>query len=77
MRQAFARWPGLEKAEEQSTARGTGGHASPVMMTCRELWEIRWDQLHLASLQVYACARMCRASRANHGTCLAPVLEGT
>lgn len=56
---AVARSPGLEKGastEQQSTARGTGGHASSVMMTCRELWEIRWDQLHSASLQVDACA---------------------
>ena len=64
------------KALEQRAGReeqvGTLHRASPVnMMTCRELWEIRWDQLHLAhsaSLQVYAsvcaCARMCRPARA-------------
>lgn len=80
--ESLARWPGLEKkkvegssqqkcAECQSTAQGTSGHARPVSDDLqggeRSFGRFRWDQLHSASLQVYArgrvCARIRRAAR--------------
>jgi hypothetical protein len=50
----FARWPGLENAAEQSTAKGTGGHASPVMMTCR-----MGNSLGSTPLSIAASVCMC------------------
>jgi hypothetical protein len=73
MSQARPPSKGLEtaEAEAQSTARRTGGHANLRDDDLQqELWEIRWDQLHLASLQMDEYAQ---GLRANHGTSLAAV----